>query len=266
MICNFSSVAFSFFGLPVHWYSLAYIAGIFIALKLSNLLAIESQNTALCDKFEEFVSYAILGIIFGGRLGHVLFYDFEFYHAHPMEIIKIWRGGMSFYGGFIGVLLATHLFCQKRKIVFLKFTDIWAVGAPIGLFLGRVANFINGELLGKESNVAWCVVFSDEISRHPSQIYEAFLEGILLFSLMLFAFKKKCHLHAGLLSGIFCIGYGSARFTAEFFREPDSVFSHKLFCSTGLNLNQYMSMIMVVFGIIIIFRNKIRDFFISTNF
>jgi phosphatidylglycerol:prolipoprotein diacylglycerol transferase len=206
--------------------------------------------------FDDFVSAAIVGIILGGRLGHVFFYDFDYYIRFPTEILKIWKGGMSFYGGFIGVIGVTYIFCKKHNIAFLKFIDLWSVSVPVGLFLGRIANFINAELLGKESHVPWNVVFRDGIHRHPSQLYEAFLEGLLLFLIMLISFHNKCHKHSGRLSGIFCVGYGSGRFLAEFFRKADSRFSSELLYYSGLNLNQYLSIVMILLGIVLIARSR----------
>jgi phosphatidylglycerol:prolipoprotein diacylglycerol transferase len=256
VICNFSNIAFFIFDLPVRWYSLAYIFGIIIAFKLSVFLSKRLKNEISVGVLDDFVGVAIGGIILGGRLGHVLFYDSSYYLKFPMEILKIWKGGMSFYGGFIGVIVAAYLFCKKHRIIFLEFMDLWSVSVPIGIFFGRIANFINAELLGKESDVPWNVVFSDGVHRHPSQLYEAFLEGILLFLAMLIAFKAEYHRRRGKLSGIFCAGYGMMRFLAEFFREPDSQLSYTLLCSSGLNLNQYMSTIMAITGVILIVKSR----------
>ncbi|MDR3187142.1 MAG: prolipoprotein diacylglyceryl transferase [Holosporaceae bacterium] len=259
MVFNFSKVAFSLFGFPVHWYSLAYIFGIVVALKLTTILARKSCSVISGPQLEDFVGFAVIGIIVGGRLGHVLFYDSDYYFAHPMEIFKIWKGGMSFYGGFLGIIAAAYWFCAKRSVDFLKFMDLWSVSVPQGLFWGRIANFINGELLGKESQVAWNVVFKDGIPRHPSQIYEALGEGALLFLIMLWAFKKRCYRRHGRLSGIFCAGYGVARFAAEIFREPDSTFSRLLLYSSGLNLNQYFSVFIALLGVVLIFRSRSHE-------
>jgi phosphatidylglycerol:prolipoprotein diacylglycerol transferase len=243
----------------VHWYSLAYIFGIIIAQRLSIFLSKQLEIKIASRLIDDFVSVAIIGIILGGRLGYVLFYDFAYYFRFPIEIFKVWKGGMSFYGGFIGVVAAAYWFCRKHKIIFLRFLDLWSVSVPIGLFFGRIANFINAELLGKESSVPWNVIFSDGIQRHPSQLYEAFLEGILLFFMMLLAFNKKYHQYRGRLSGIFCAGYGVARFCAEFFREPDSDFSHKLLCTSGLNLNQYMSIAIFLLGMVLIANQAVKS-------
>ncbi|MDR1361639.1 MAG: prolipoprotein diacylglyceryl transferase [Holosporaceae bacterium] len=255
MVCDFSNVAFYVVGYPIHWYSLAYIFGLLAAAFLTNLLATESGQALPRHFINEFIDYAIVGIILGGRFGHVLIYDFDYYTANPSEILKIWKGGMSFYGGFAGVLMAAHLFCRKRHLQLLKFMDLWAVSVPIGLFLGRIANFINGELLGTQTAVPWAVIFPDGVPRHPSQLYEAFCEGILLFVLLLWSFFHwKCHEKPGALCGIFAVGYGLARFICEFFREADSDFSSRLLLGTGLNLNQYMSMCLMAGGACLLFR------------
>lgn len=252
MVCEFSNVAFTVFGFPIHWYSFAYIIGIISALKLTEFLIKKSKVSIDIKLLDEFIGAAILGIIVGGRLGHVLFYDFDFYLRNPIEILEVWKGGMSFFGGFLGVLAASAYFCRVHKINFLTFMDFWSVGVPIGLFLGRVANFINGELLGKPcSNIPWAVVFKDGVLRHPSQIYEALLEGIVLFCVMLISFKKKQYLMRGRLCGIFCWGYGVCRMIGECFREPDSILSWNLYFATGLNLNQYFSLILISIGVVL---------------
>ncbi|MDR3151755.1 MAG: prolipoprotein diacylglyceryl transferase [Holosporaceae bacterium] len=254
MVCNFSRVAFFVFGYPVHWYSLAYIFGLLIAVYITNWLAKKSCREFQKEFISEFIDYAIVGIILGGRLGHVLLYDFDYYAANPEEILKIWKGGMSFYGGFSGVIAAAYLFCRSRDLAFLKFMDLWTVSVPIGLFLGRVANFINGELLGKKTDVAWAVIFRDGAPRHPSQLYEAFCEGILLFILLLSSFfHGNGYRESGRLCGTFCAGYGIARFVCEFFREVDSEFSSQLLLATGMNINQYMSIGLFMLGIYLLY-------------
>lgn len=260
MVCNFSSVAFSIFGFPIHWYSLAYILGILLALKMTKFFMIKSNNLEDIPYLEDFIGAIVFGIIIGGRLGHVLLYDFDFYWHSPIEILKIWKGGMSFFGGFIGVIISTFLFCKKRSIDFLEFIDTWSISVPIGLFFGRIANLINGELLGKPSStIGWSIIFQDGISRHPSQIYEAILEGIVLFFIMFLAFYKKQYEFRGRLSGIFCVAYGCLRFIGEVFREPDSFFSWNLYFITGLNLNQYLCFMIAILGVFLISRSKLRD-------
>ncbi len=260
MFCDFSPVAFYVFGFPVHWYALAYIFGILFAFQTTKFLGKKSSvdlHKNIDAYFEDFMSYVVFGIIIGGRLGHILFYEFSYYMNHCGEILKLWKGGMSFFGGFIGLTAATYFFCKTKNIKFLSFIDLWSVSVPIGLFFGRIANFINGELLGKVSTVSWCVIFRDGIPRHPSQIYEAFLEGVFLFLVMIFSFHKKCFAKKGMLSGIFCCGYGIARFIGEFFREPDSVFSYKLFCMFGINLNQFLSIGIFLLGFALIYRKRL---------
>jgi len=170
------------------------------------------------------VIYLIIGIVLGGRLGYVIFYNFEYYSKNLFEILKLWEGGMSFHGGLLGVIIATIIFSKIKRINFFYFTDIICCVAPIGFFLGRVANFINGELVGKISILPWAVIFPNggNIPRHPSQIYEAILEGIVLFILInFFALKKQLLLKSGYVSGLFLIFYSIARIIGENFREPD---------------------------------------------
>ena len=190
MICDFSRVAFHVFGFPIHWYAFAYIVGILLATALSIKLIEKYEGEITRDHIESFINYAIIGIIIGGRLGHVFFYEFDFYKNNLLDIFKVWEGGMSFFGGLLGVAASAYIFCRRNGLNFWSFMDVWAVGAPIGFFLGRIANFINGELLGKpDSEIYWAVIFvSDGIKRHPSQIYESVSEGIFLFFVMLFAF------------------------------------------------------------------------------
>lgn len=260
MVCDFSNVAFYVFGFPIHWYSLAYIFGIIFALKLTEFLIKKVQPEIDVKILDEFVGTIVFGIIIGGRLGHVLFYDFDFYQMNPIEIFKIWKGGMSFFGGFLGIAFAAFLFCKKHKINFFRFMDLWSVSVPIGLFFGRIANFVNGELLGKPcAGLAWGVIFKDGVLRHPSQLYEAFLEGILLFATMVFHFWLGAYKFEGRLCGIFCLGYGINRFLGECFREPDSLFSWNLFFKTGLNLNQYFCLGLIFLGVFLVFRSVKND-------
>ena len=258
MICDFSPVAFQIFGFSIHWYSFAYIFGLLIAVKLTEFLAVRSEQSEHLMFARDFLNYAIIGIVVGGRLGHVLFYGLQYYTENYFEILKVWKGGMSFFGGFVGVVFVTYVYCRKQKIDFLRFIDLWAVSVPIGLFLGRIANFINGELLGKATYSPWYVIFADGVPRHPSQLYEAFLEGVLLFLIMIFAFYKKAHKYHGMLSGIFCVGYGVARIIGEFFREPDSLFSAELLHAYGINLNQLMSVGIILLGSALIYRSTKR--------
>src|SRR5690349_16467976 len=209
----------------VRWYALAYIAGLIIGWRYCLALAKKPPQVARPQDIDDFLVWATLGVVLGGRIGYVLFYNFEQYAAHPIEVLYLWRGGMSFHGGAAGVCIAIVLFCLQRRIPMFAFADIIVCAVPIGLFFGRIANFINGELWGRPSDVPWAMVFPtdpDHLPRHPSQLYEACLEGIVLF-LILFAVQRFTTLRQrpGAISGIFLIGYGTARIIGEFFRQPD---------------------------------------------
>ena len=188
---NFDPVAFSIFSLEFRWYSLAYIAGILIGWVYCKKKLIKDQK--ILDLFDDFITYAILGIIVGGRIGYVLFYNFEYFFNNPIEILFVWNGGMSFHGGLIGVIIASNLFSKLNKVNTFIFLDLVSLSAPIGIFFGRIANFINSELYGTPTEVPWSVKFIavDDINRHPSQLYEAFLEGIVLFFMLQFILKKN---------------------------------------------------------------------------
>ena len=190
-INNFDPVAFQIFSLEIRWYSLAYIFGIIFAWIYCKKILIKDQNHS--KLFDDLISYLIIGIILGGRLGYVLFYNAKYYFNNLIEIPMIWQGGMSFHGGLIGVLIATIVFSKKHNINKYIFLDLISASAPIGIFLGRVSNFINSELYGRETDVFWSVLFIkvDNISRHPSQIYEAVFEGLVLFCIMLYCVKKN---------------------------------------------------------------------------
>ena len=229
IVHNFDPVFIDLGVFQIRWYSIAYIIGIILgwiyAIKIIKEIEKKHNFTMIRRAvFDDLIIYLIIGIVIGGRLGYVIFYNFEYYSKNFFEIFKLWEGGMSFHGGLIGVIIVTIIFSKIQRINFFYFTDIISCVAPIGLFLGRVANFINGELYGKISTLPWAVVFPNggNISRHPSQIYEAFLEGILLFFLInFFGLKKKLLLKAGYVSGLFLIFYSIARIIGENFREPD---------------------------------------------
>jgi phosphatidylglycerol:prolipoprotein diacylglycerol transferase len=200
--------------------------------------------------FDDLVSYLIIGIILGGRIGYIIFYNLEYYFKNPLDVIKIWEGGMSFHGALIGIIIGTYFFSTKRKISCFFLLDIIACVSPIGIFLGRVANFINGELIGKATNVSWGVIFPaiDMLPRHPSQLYEAFLEGIILF-LILNNVIFKNNYKTGTCSFLFLIFYGLFRIFSEFFREPDLQIGYifNLF-SMGTILSFFMILVgMVIF-------------------
>jgi len=229
IVHNFDPVFIDLGVFQIRWYSVAYIVGIILgwiyAIKIIKKMASKHNFTPFRPAdFDDLIIYLILGIILGGRLGYVIFYNFEYYSKNFFEILKLWEGGMSFHGGLLGVIIATIIFSKIKRINFFYFTDIICCVAPIGLFLGRLANFINGELFGKISILPWAIIFphGGNISRHPSQIYEAILEGIVLFILInFFALKKQLLLKAGYVSGLFLIFYSIARIIGENFREPD---------------------------------------------
>ena len=229
MIHNFDPVFIDLGLFQIRWYSIAYIISIILgwiyAKKIIREMASKHNFTLFKPViFDDLIVYLIIGIVLGGRLGYVIFYNFGYYSQNLDEILKLWKGGMSFHGGLLGVIIATIIFSKIKKINFFYFTDIIACVAPIGFFLGRIANFINGELFGKISTLPWAVVFPDggNIPRHPSQIYEAILEGIVLFALInFFALKKQLLLKTGYISGLVLILYSIFRIFSENFREPD---------------------------------------------
>jgi len=220
---NFDPVALSFSIIKIRWYSLAYIFGIlftFFSLKYHN-----KKTNLLSDKsIDDWMIFAILSIMIGGRLGYVLFYNPSYFFKNPLEIFAFWQGGMSFHGGLIGASLGMWIFAKKFKIHFWKLTDILAVSAPFGLLCGRLANFINLELYGRVANGNFGMIFpnSDGLPRHPSQLYEAGLEGFLLLTILMFCYFKTNFIKYPMrLTGIFLTGYGISRFIVEYFREPD---------------------------------------------
>jgi phosphatidylglycerol---prolipoprotein diacylglyceryl transferase len=214
--------------LAIRWYALAYIFGILLgwayarAIVRSNALW-GGKAPMTVEDFDDFVLWVTLGIILGGRLGYVLFYNLPVYAANPLQIFELWTGGMSFHGGFVGCVLAVILFARYRKIPFLSLGDVTCAVGPIGLFLGRLANFVNGELWGRPTDVPWAMIFPNggPEPRHPSQLYEAALEGIVLFIVLAIAIRMGALKRPGLTIGIFAVVYATARTTCEFFREPD---------------------------------------------
>ena len=230
IVHNFDPVLIDLGLFQIRWYSIAYILGIIIgwiyATKIIKLTTINKYNfeQIKTSQFDDLVIYLIIGIILGGRLGYVIFYNFEYYSQNFFEIFKLWRGGMSFHGGLLGIIASIIFFSKKTKTNFFKFADIVSCVAPIGLFLGRIANFINGELYGKISTLPWAIIFPNggSVARHPSQIYEAILEGIILFILINYlALKKQFLFKTGYISGFFLVSYSILRILSENFREPD---------------------------------------------
>ncbi len=252
-INNFDPVAFSLFTIDIRWYSLAYILGILVGwFYIKNFLLNEPQ---LKKKFDDLISYIIIGIIVGGRLGYVLFYNFNYYLNNLFEIFFVWEGGMSFHGGLAGVIVGTYLYSKKQNINPFIFLDCISVAAPIGIFFGRIANFINSELYGKETYVPWGIIFEkvDNLPRHPSQIYEAFLEGVFLFVILNILIKYNFLKRRGLLSSLFLILYSTFRFISEFFRAPDPHLGYIIF---NFSMGQILSFFLFAIGFILIFKNE----------
>lgn len=243
-------VAFSFFGLDVHWYGLAYVAAFFSALWYLNWQTTRYPGTLTRAMTDNLFMWGVLGVILGGRLGYTLFYNPGYYLSHPLEILHVWQGGMSYHGGLIGVVLAILLFARRERISPFAIADKLAPGACIGLFFGRIANFVNGELYGRLTDVPWAMVFpgGGPLPRHPSQLYEAFLEGIVLFTVLHLILRRRWR--KGELSGLFLFGYGLARFSVEYVRQPDPMAHLHEGIFTVITMGQLLSLPMIVAGAI----------------
>ena len=243
--------------LAIRWYALAYIAGIVLGWRLLRRLAQTEPQAATPAQVDDYITWATLGIILGGRLGYVLFYRPGHYLFHPLEALMVWQGGMAFHGGALGVIIATLLYCRGQNLNPLRLGDRVAVVVPIGLFFGRLANFINGELWGRAADVPWAMIFPADrlqIPRHPSQLYQAGMEGIALFALMLILWSNPANrASTGLLTGALLAGYGVARLIGEFFREPDA---HLGFLLAGATMGQLLSLPMVLVGAFLIWRAR----------
>ena len=250
-INNFDPVAFQVFSFEIRWYSLAYVVGLIIGWIYCNKFLIKDQIKK--NLFDEYITYIIFGIIIGGRLGYVLIYNPSYYLKNIFEIPMIWNGGMSFHGAVIGVILSTIIFCKKNNQDKFYYLDLVALSSPIGIFLGRISNFINSELYGRESDIIWSVKFIqiDNLNRHPSQLYEAIFEGIVLF-IILNIFHKKFYKNNGLISALFIIFYSIFRFFIEFTREPDAHIGLLMF---NLSLGQIISLIFLILGTILFYKN-----------
>ena len=257
-IHNLNPVLINFGFFEIRWYSLAYIFGILIgwwvAKKIIDFKIRKKIVFFDVNFFDDLISYIIISIILGGRIGYIVFYNFSYYFNNPIDIFKIWEGGMSFHGALLGVIIGTYFFSKKINVNTFFFLDIIAIVAPIGIFFGRMANFINGELYGKPSNFLFTVIFPkiDMMPRHPSQIYEAFLEGIVLFSILIsLTFKKNIRI--GVCSSLFMILYGFFRILAEQFREPDIQIGYffNLF-----SMGSALSFVMILSGVFIFLQIK----------
>ncbi len=249
---QFNPVLFQWGWIAIRWYALAYITGLVTGWQVMRRLVRLPPAVATLAQTDDFLTWATLGVVLGGRLGYCLFYQPGHFLTHPLEILAVWTGGMSFHGGMLGVVTAIILFCHRNAIPILGFADRMAIVTPIGLGLGRVANFINGELWGRPAPdwLPWRMVFprtEDGVPRHPSQLYQALMEGLLLF-LVVYAFSRNAGRRArfGTLTGIFLIGYGVARIIGEFFREPDSFLGYLW---SGATMGQVLSFPMILAGI-----------------
>ena len=242
-------VAFEIGPFVIRWYALAYIVGLLLAWRYCRWLTRKPPKQVEAIAFDDFLLWATFGVIIGGRLGYVLFYKPAYFLWNPAEILIIWQGGMSFHGGLLGVIAAMYLFTKRHDIKFFALTDIVACAAPIGLLLGRIANFVNGELYGRPTDSAIGMVFPQDptqLPRHPSQLYEAGLEGLVLLILLFVMVQASALTRGGLLSGVFLAGYALSRIIVEFFREPDD---HLGFLFAGATMGQLLSLPMMLFGI-----------------
>jgi phosphatidylglycerol:prolipoprotein diacylglycerol transferase len=261
-IHNLNPVLINFGFFEVRWYSLAYILGILMGWWFAKkIIDFKIQNKVVkfdAKIFDDLINYIIISIIIGGRLGYVIFYNLSYYLNNPFDILKIWQGGMSFHGALIGVILGTYFFSNKIKINSFFFLDIIASVAPIGIFFGRIANFINGELYGKPTNLFWSVIFPeiDKIPRHPSQLYEAVLEGIVLFLVLINLIYKKS-VKTGMVSALFMILYGLFRIVSEKFREPDIQIGY-LF--DLFSVGSILSFFMILIGLLILKKARNNEF------
>lgn len=249
-------VAISLGPLSIHWYGLMYLIGFVFFIILGRYRIKRNPHSVFTnDLLDDALFYGMLGVIIGGRLGHVLFYEFSYYSQHPLQIMAIWQGGMSFHGGFLGVLIAMILLAHKHKLPWLAVTDFIVPLVPLGLGAGRIGNFINAELWGRPTDVPWGMVFPyvDNVPRHPSQLYQFALEGIVLFLLVwIYSAKPRA---TGAVTGMFMVGYGVFRTLVEFYREPEDGFMGIL--TLGVTMGQWLSLPMIVAGLgLIIWANS----------
>ena len=251
---NLDPVLIDFGFIAIRWYSLAYVFGIFIGWWFGKKIIIhilrDNDLKFNVKNFDDLITYIIISLIIGGRVGYIIFYNLGYYISNPLDILKIWEGGMSFHGALIGIIFGTYLFSKTKGVSPFFLLDIIACVSPIGIFLGRIANFINGELIGKATNVTWSVIFPavDLLPRHPSQLYEAVLEGLILFLILnIIVFKTKYKI--GFCSCLFLICYGVFRIISEFFREPDAQIGYLL---NLFSMGTFLSSIMILCGFLLL--------------
>ncbi len=245
-------VAVSLGPLAIRWYALAYIAGLVIGWRYCLFLSRRPPALVNSQHVDDFLVWATLGVVLGGRIGYILFYKPGYYLAHPQEALFVWHGGMSFHGGAIGVTVALILFTRSRRVPLFAFSDIITEAVPIGLFFGRIANFINGELFGRPSDVPWAMIFPNggPVPRHPSELYEAFCEGVLLFLLLFAAERLGLRRRPGVVTGLFLAGYAVARMSGELFRQPDPQLGYLIL---GTTMGQLLSAPVLIAGVAIVF-------------
>ena len=255
-INNFDPVAIQIFSIEIRWYSLAYVIGILLGWLLSKKIFI--KDPFLKEKFDDYITYVIIGIIIGGRLGYVILYNPSYYLNNLIDILKIWQGGMSFHGGLIGIIAVSFWFAKKNNQDSFIYLDVISLVAPIGIFFGRIANFINSELYGVETNLPWAVKFIqiDNLYRHPSQLYEAIFEGLILFLILMYFRRREFIKVPGLISGLFLIFYSIFRFIIEFVRVPDEQLGYIFL---NLTMGQVVSFIFLLIGIyLVITKHEIK--------
>lgn len=249
-------VIFQIGPLAVRWYGLAYVAGLVLGWRYMHLMNRRYAKAMEPKDIDDLLFWMTIGVVVGGRLGSVLFYNLPYYIDNPLAALAIWQGGMSFHGGLLGVIAAEIIFARRRGIPLLRLADLVAVAVPIGLFFGRIANFINGELYGRRTDVAWAMVFpnSDGQPRHPSQLYEAALEGLLLLVVLFFLARRPGGFERpGSLAGVFLIGYGLSRIVVELAREPDAYPGYLI---GGTTMGQWLSVPMLVLGALLIWNGR----------
>ena len=247
--------------LAIRWYALAYIGSLVLGWRIMRRLVRLGPVVATVEQTDDFLTWATLGVVLGGRLGYVLFYQPSQYLANPLGAFAVWQGGMSFHGGVLGVVTALVLYCRRRRIPLLGFADRLAVVVPIGLGLGRIANFINGELWGRiaPDKLPWAMIFpaAGPEPRHPSQLYQASLEGLALLAVLaLLCTRPGVRARFGTLTGVFLVGYGFARIVGEFFRQPDAFLANQGFLYAGATMGQLLSVPMILAGAWLIGRAK----------
>lgn len=246
-IHNLDPIAFKIFNFSIYWYSLSYLFGFIFSFFYAKFLIQKGYVKLNFSYFEDFLSWAVVSVIIGGRLGYIFFYNLNFYLENPLFILKIWEGGMSFHGGLLGLIFSIFLYSKLKKIDFIELSNLVSACAPFGLFLGRIANFVNKELVGKPTDSNWGVLFiENDVLRHPSQLYESLFEGLVLFFLILYVFFKNYHKFVNIFA-VFLIFYGLSRFALEFYREPDE---HIGYIFQNFSMGQLLSFPMIIIGIV----------------